>query len=379
MFDVGTGVATFTVPAPVGGFPPGEYGVSLIEEAVDDTLGNSSLATAPVLLIIEDTSAATGANLDEDLDDDGTVNSQDADIDQDGVLNTEDAFAYDAANGNEALASVGAITIDLAGLVAGDSPFKAGFTGVMQPFSDTTVELDYATNNGAQIVETENGNRLVVESSPTDTNQGQAAFPFGATVTDDITLAGTLDNPYFDSNETPANFEQYGLIVGLDGGTFVKFVTGTPGADFELSGKTGNVDGTNPPKTTPLTDTVSHAAITLDLDVEVTPTEVIFVGSWTTLDAAGNTLQTGAMAPLTLTSGALFDAIQAGDTAVSFGITHTQNTGPDEPFPLIRSALSLIAGTLHFRGPNAIIRVVPESDYSPHSLILAPIGDEPGR
>ena len=377
-FDPETGVATFTVPVPEGGFPPGEYGVSLIEEAVDDTLGNSSAATAPVLLLIEDTSAIVGANLDEDFDDDGTINSEDTDIDEDGVLNTDDAFAYDATDGDLALASVGSINIDLAGLAAGDSPFTAGFTGVMQPFTATTVELDYATNNGAQIVETANGNRLVVESSPTDTNEGQAAFTFGAKVSDDFTLSGTFDNPYFDGTEAPANFEQYGLIIGIDGGTFVKFVTGSPGADFELSGKTDNVNVVNPPKTSPLADKVSYAATKLDMDVEVTETTVVFTGTWTTLDAAGNELETGAMAPLTLTSGALFDAIQAGDTAVSFGMTHTQTAGPDDPFPVSLSSLTLTDGNIDLDGPTAAISVDDIADGDSDIVVTVTFEDQTG-
>ncbi|MEL6566878.1 MAG: putative Ig domain-containing protein [Pseudomonadota bacterium] len=380
-FDVDTNTVTFTFAVPVGGFAPGNYSVTLVEGAVLDTLGNASSATLPEPLIIEDTSAEVGANLDEDLDDDGAVNSADADIDEDGTANADDRFAYDANDGDVQLSDIGAINIDLAGLADGDSPFKAGFTGVMPAFSAGTVELDYATNNGAQVVSTDNGNRLVVESSATDTNEGEAAFTFGAKVSDDFTLSGTFDNPYFnglETPETPADFEQYGLIIGIDGGTFVKFVTGSPGADFELSGKTANVDDANPPKLNPLADKVSHAATKLDLDAEVTETEVIFTGTWTTLDADGNTLQTGALAPMTLTSGPIFDAIQAGDTALAFGISHTQVGGADDPFPVSLSELSLTDGNLDLAGPTATLVVDPVVDTNSDIVVTATFADDTG-
>ncbi|MEO0816567.1 MAG: putative Ig domain-containing protein [Pseudomonadota bacterium] len=378
-FDVDTNTVTFTFAVPVGGFAPGNFSVTLVEGAILDTLGNASSATLPEPLIIEDTSAEVGANLDEDLDDDGAVNSADTDIDEDGTANADDRFAYDANDGDVQLSDIGAINIDLAGLADGDSPFKAGFTGVMPAFSAGTVELDYATNNGAQIVSTDNGNRLVVESSATDTNEGQAAFTFGAKVSDDFTLSGTFDNPYFnglETPETPADFEQYGLIIGIDGGTFVKFVTGSPGADFELSGKTANVDDANPPKLSPLADKVSHAATKLDLDAEVTETEVIFTGTWTTLDADGNTLQTGALAPMTLTSGPIFDAIQAGDTALAFGISHTQVGGADDPFPVSLSELSLTDGNLDLAGPTATLVVDPVIDTNSDIVVTATFADD---
>ncbi|MEN0078750.1 MAG: putative Ig domain-containing protein [Pseudomonadota bacterium] len=353
-FETGTLEAIFD--APDSGWTTGDYTISMVDGALSDLGGNASLPTLPVTFAVDGIDPALpGANLDQDFDADGTVNAEDGDIDEDGIVNLADRFAYDADNGDAALSDLGTIEIDLAGLAAGDSPFTAGFTGVMPAFG-AQVELDYATNNGAAIVSTDAGNRLVVESSPTDTNNGQAAFTFGAKVSDDFTLSGTFDNPYFGGTKTPIAFEQYGLLIGIDGGTFVKFVTGNPGADFELSGKTENVNIVGQPgKTSPLADKATHAATKLDVSVSVTPEAVVFTGTWTTLDADGTPLETGGLDPLSLTSGALFDAIQAGDVPVAFGITHTQTGGADEPFPVSLSELALVDGNVDTDGPTALL------------------------
>ncbi|MHA7901410.1 MAG: malectin domain-containing carbohydrate-binding protein, partial [Henriciella sp.] len=379
-FDPETGIATFTVPAPEGGFPAGEYGVSMIDEAVEDTLGNSSVATAPELLIIEDTSAPLGANLDEDFDDDGTLNSLDGDIDEDGIVNADDRFAYDSTNQGIDLTAVGTFEIDLTGLEAGDSPFTAGFTGVNPTFAGIIDELDYATNNGAQIVDTPNGKRLQVESSATDTNNATSAFTFGAQTGSEFTFTGKFDNPYFDGTEAPAAFEQYGLIITVGGGDFLKLVAGSPGAAFELSGKSADVgfDGADLKVNPAGVDNTTYASVELSIDTAVTPTAITFTGSYTTYDEAGNVLSTGPIGTKTLTEGALFDALQGGGEVPAFGITHTQFGGSDDPFTVSLESMSLTDGNIDTDGPTAAILVDDIADGDSDIVVTVTFEDATG-
>ena len=188
------------------------------------------------------------AALTGDLDGDTLLNNADPDIDNDGILNDADRAAYNDQNAGPDLSVVGEIELDFTTLADGTSPFEAGFDGLAQT-ADGTPEVDYATNNGAQIT----GGRLQFQTTNSDTNAAQNAFSFLADVSGgDFTFEGVFASPVFGGSPL-TNFAQYGLMISLTGapgastaaaGDFLKFTTGNPGNGLELSGR-GSFSGTD--------------------------------------------------------------------------------------------------------------------------------------
>jgi hypothetical protein len=300
--------------------------------------------TQAITVTVKDVVEGAPLTLAGDLDGDTLANSEDGDIDGDGTPNLDDRAAYDADDAGAPI-SAGDVTLDFTDLADGATPFEAGFTGVAQTASGAA-ELDYATNDGAQISD----GRLVLSTTNADTKDGERAFTFLAAVDGDFTFEGTFDNPVFGATGGLPTFSQYGLIISLTGtpgastgtnGDFVKLVAGNPGNGFEISGR-GSVQGadvkTGYPADVGPTD-FAQVRLTLQADVSAGTLE----GRYTLLDASGGTIGEGTVGTVAATGalGAVLDGTSSVQPA--FGVTST-DTGGGGSFEVAVEGLSLGAG-----------------------------------
>ncbi|ANT62119.1 hypothetical protein AYJ57_16945 [Salipiger sp. CCB-MM3] len=328
------GVASYEIAAPSGGWVDGS--------AIEVTLGAgevADLAETPNLnaQTVQGLTLSLGGGeppvgydpakeLGGNLDGDGLINSADGDIDGDGIANLADRAAYDATNAGVVLSDLGEVVLDFTTMADGTSPFAAGFTGAAQT-ADGSAELNYATNNGAQV----SGGRLQFQTSDPDTNDGQQAFTFLADVASDFTFEGVFDNPVLGGTELQT-FSQYGLIVSLTGaagastgvdGDFIKLVTGNPGDGFEISGR-GSFSGTDLKIPYPGSVTAtSFAQVKLTLAADVSAGN--FTGYYELLDDTGATLASGTVGTVTPDAGSAMAGVLAGTSSIipAFGVTST--------------------------------------------------------
>ncbi len=387
--DNGDGTFTYTYLAPLGGWSGTNFTATPAAGSVFDTAPapNANAEGAAAAFVAGETPPEDRSQyaLAGDLDEDGTINSLDQDIDQDGVLNLDDRAAYNAGDvGFDLVGSGGQLGVDFTTLADGVSPFEAFFDGVAQT-ADDTPELDYATNNGAQVT----GGRLTFQTTDADTNDGQQAFTrLVDTGGQSFTIEGTFDNPVFGGAALPT-FSQYGLILSLTGapgadegadGDFFKFVTGNPGNGVEISGR-GSFSGADTKVAYPagVTDT-NFAQVRLVVAVDViTDTSVTFTGTAQYLDDLGNLLGEVTLAPQTADVGsAMYNSLQGTGEPIAFGVTSTDFQSGDS-FTVAVQDLTITSET--FVGadevaPTAALVVDPIASINDPIVVVATFADD---
>ncbi|MCA0948472.1 cadherin-like domain-containing protein [Salipiger pacificus] len=375
------GIANYEIAAPSGGWSEGtDVGVSLVAGAVLDLAaspnGNDSITQSLTLAFGGGTEEPPVGDADMELagnlDGDGLLNSADGDIDGDGVDNLNDRAAYDATNQGVILSEVGEISFDFSQMADGTSPFAAGFTGVAQA-ADGTAELDYATNNGAQV----SGGRLEIQTTNPDTKDAAQGFTFLADVENDFTLEAVFDNPVYGGTALQ-QYSQYGLIISLTGadgastaltGDFIKLTTGNPGGGFELSGR-GSFSGTDLKIEYPSGVTgTEFAQVKLSLVADVSAGT--FTGSYELLNDNGTTTASGTIGSISPNAGSAMAGVLAGTSSIvpAFGVTSTDFGGGDT-FTVGVSSISLTEGT---SGPSE--PVDPPADTTDALAILQALDD----
>ncbi len=388
-FDSTTKTVTYTFAAPDGGWTPGDYTVTFADGAVADTAGNPSQTVAPVNFTVVAPVETADAALDGDLDGDTLANSADGDIDGDGTPNLQDRAAYNAGEVALDLVAEGSFAIDFTSLTPGLTPFEAGFDGVAQT-ADGSAELDYATNNGAEIVEAGGEGRLQFASTNADTNNGQQAFTrLIDTGGAGFTFTGTFDNPAFGAGTNLVNFSQYGLLLSMTGapgantgvdGEFFKAVAGSPGNDFETSGK-GAFSGADLKVALPAGVTQDdYASVELAIVGTVDGATVTLTSSYTAFDENGTEIASGLIGAKTVTPGTALHAALTGtsDVPVAFGVT-SSDFGNGGSFPVSLQALSLTSASSPLDdtdGPTASLDVQPPAEAGDPILVTVTFADD---
>ena len=313
------GGGTITVLVPSDDADDGDEAVSVTLTGV--AAGSAGLATigaaATATATVTDDDASIAAPRDTspagDLDGDGAVNSADADVDGDGVPNVDDAYAYDAQDGR-ALADGESLLLEFD---TPGTPWQNGLTGALQ--SPTTgfeeVTGGATVSDGALVVPTSNG-----DAGGADT--ANDAFVTGIKCAGDFSVETRVDNPF---DAPMQNYQQFGLVVGLDQANFLKFVLS--GSQFELVAATGNAE--NPKSTAPLPGDVAYAdieAFVFDLAVGTTGAPGA-TGTVTLLGANDAELATIVIGPHAIGTGPLAAALADPASAVGVGVTQSHHNG----------------------------------------------------
>ena len=348
--DTDYGLLSGTVIIPAGSLSA-PIDVTVIDDTevdVDETIivtftgttGDANIAlsasTEATVTITDDDTAAAEFGLNDDLDQDGLLNSVDDDIDGDGTFNLDDRTAYRKDSlAAPTFTETAPIVLDFSALSDGSTPFEGGFTGLAQT-SDGSPELNYVDNTASgdgvttAPAEVQSG-RLVLQTTNDDTAVADSGFTFLAdTEGESFVFVGRFDNPVFNATDLPT-FSQYGLIVsltganGVAGADFVKLTTGNPGGVVELSGAGSFGSVPKPPLPTGVNQT-NYAQVVLSLEGTVLGSSVTLVGKASYLDSNGDVLGEVTTAGGTVTTGSpLYNALTgtSGAPAVAFGITST--------------------------------------------------------
>ncbi|MEM7678161.1 MAG: hypothetical protein AAF449_19390, partial [Myxococcota bacterium] len=225
----------------------GDYALEIL--AVDTSQAESVL-TVPFSLTVEDAVAAPiGNGPGDDLDQDGTINSDDDDIDGDGALNGVETFRYDATNAGTALAAGESVRLEFD---TDGTPFENGFTGALVRPNELPndggaeeVNLDNADVSGGTL----NITATTGDHFSADGNSQQNAFVAAYSSENGLSVETRFKipdyNPTLEGEQGPGNFQASGVVIGVDQNTLVKAVYGRAGAEIELAQDATNANNGN--------------------------------------------------------------------------------------------------------------------------------------
>ena len=124
-FDA-SGQGTLSVDVPQDDLDNGDDTITVTLNSVEGTSGELGATTVATGLVTEDDGPPpVGFAPDEDLDQDGTINSEDDDVDGDGALNGLETFRYDATDAGTALTPGQTVRLEFD---TDGTPFENGLT-----------------------------------------------------------------------------------------------------------------------------------------------------------------------------------------------------------------------------------------------------------